>query len=711
MSDVRIAKSFCRICQGYCAVEITVADGKITHVRGDDTDPVTRGYICFKGVQAVEQYHGAGRLRSSLRRNDTGKFDPLPAETALGEIATKLAGIIAAHGPHSIAFFNGTQGLFSALNRPFIYAFAAALGTPRIFGTMTIDQSAKWITEGRLGSFSAGYQPFESADVWMLIGCNPLVTMMGGNGFSGFPSNNPLKALKEAKARGMKLIVIDPRRTETARHADIFLQPRPGEDAALVAGLLHIILANEWHDAAFCARHIENFTELRVALSAFTPERVAARVDVSPEQLLRTARVFALESKAGMAGSGTGPNMGPNSNLTEHLIQTMNAVCGRYPRAGDRVVNPGVLSPPRARYAEPVAPVRTWESGPKTSVHGLGTVRGQMMSAVLADEILQEGAGRIRALICTGGNPAAALPDEIKAVKALSSLDLLVTIDPRMSATAKLAHYVIAPTMAYERADHTGPMEYMFPAPYAQYAPAVIAPQPGMDVVDDWYVFWRLAKQLDLTLKAGPLAIPMDQVPTTDEMLDLIATGSRVPLSRIKARAGGHVYAEDPQFVQPARPESPRFRLAPEDILQDLGALSDAVASASTETHAGFPLRLIVRRDRDVMNSALTDFASLNHRKPFGAAYLHPADAAAQNLESGDRIDICSPHARIAATVAIDADLRPGVISMSHCWNGIEDAADPHAAPTNRLVDSQWNPQSINRMPILTAIPVRVEHS
>lgn len=708
MSEARIAKSFCRICQGYCAVEITVADGKIVQVRGDETDPVTRGYICFKGAQAAEQYHGTGRLKSSLRRGVAG-FEPVAAETALSEIAAKISDIVARHGPHAVAFFNGTQGLFSALNRPLIYAFAAALGTPRMFGTMTIDQSAKWITEGRLGSFSAGYLPFESADVWLLIGCNPLVTMMGGNGFSGFASNNPLKSLKEAKARGMKLIVIDPRRTETARYADIFVQPRPGEDATLVAGLLHLVLANGWHDAEFCARHVDNLAELRTALTAFTPERVAARTDVPPELLLRTARVFALESKAGMAGSGTGPSMAPHSNLTEHLIQTLNAVCGRYPRAGDRVVNPGVLSPPRVRYAEPVAPVRTWESGPKTTVHGLGTLRGQMMSAVLADEILQEDAGRIRALICTGANPAAALPDEIKAVKALASLELLVTIDPRMSSTAKLAHYVIAPKMPYERADHTGPMEYMFPVPYAQYSPAIIDPQPDMDLVDDWYVFWRLAKHLGLQLKAGAVAIPMDRVPATGELLELLSAGSRVPLSRVKQGVGGHVYDEDPQFAQPARPDSPRFQLAPADVLQELDSLIRELQTPGTEVHSGYPLRLIVRRDRDVMNSALTDFDSLHRRKPFGAAYLNPDEAAAHGLAPGDRINICSPHARIAATVAIDADLRMGVVSMPHCWNGIMDATHPDAAPTSRLVDSEWNPQSINRMPILTAIPVRLE--
>lgn len=709
--SIRWENSFCRICPALCAVEVGVMDGKIVQIRPDQNDPVSRGFMCFKGLQAPEQYHGSGRLRTSLRRADNGSFEAVGSEAALAGIAERLNAIISESGPESVAVFLGTQCLFNALNRPFIYSFADAIATSRIFTTMTIDQSAKWIAEERLGVYDAGFQAFESADVWMLIGSNPLVSMLGGPGASGFPVNNPIKSLKEAKARGLKLIVIDPRRTETARQADLFLQPRPGEDATLIAGLLHSVLMNGWHDEVFCRKHVAGLRTLREALASFTPARVAERAGVPVEQLLSAARMFAADARTGMAGTGTGPDMGPRSNLAQHLTQALNAVCGRYLKPGDQVSNPGVLAPPRVRHADVNAAARSWETGPKTKVHGLGMIRGQMMSAVMADEILYEGKERIRALICDGGNPVVGLPDQYKAVKALSSLDLLVTIDPRMSATAKLAHYVIAPTMGYERTDHTGPMEYMMSVPYAHYTPAVVTPEPGSDVIGDWYVFWRLAQHLGkpLMLASGP--VPMDRCPTEDELLELLATGSRIPLSEVKKSRGGRVFGGVAEFVQLARPANDaQLQLIPDDVLTELNALSDELLQPERVDDLKFPFRLIVRRDRDVMNSALTDFEGLKARKPFSPAYMNPCDIGELDMQEGDSIEIHSPHAHIAAVVRPDESVRKGTIAMTHCWPGVESRQDREGpATTNRLVDSEWKPESINRMPILTAIPVRIE--
>ena len=296
MSPARSARSFCRICQGFCAVDVQVADGKILAVRGDKSDPLTRGYACPKGLQAPEQHHGPGRLLHSLRRARGGILEAVAADAALDEIAGRLNDLVGAHGPQSVALFLGTQALFNSLSPPFVYAFAEALGTLRLFGTMTIDQSAKWVAEGRLGRFEAGGQPFADSDVWMLFGSNPLVSVSGGPGLSGFAAHNPAKSLRDAKARGLKLIVIDPRRTETARFADLHLQPRPGQDAALAAGLLSLVLENGWHDAAFCQRHVEGLEQLRKAVAPFTPAEVAARADIGEADLRTAARMFSKDA-------------------------------------------------------------------------------------------------------------------------------------------------------------------------------------------------------------------------------------------------------------------------------------------------------------------------------------------------------------------------------------------------------------------------------
>ncbi len=712
MTELR--KTYCRICQGFCAMEATIEDGKVTRVRGDKSNPMTRGYACFKGLRNPEFHHGPERITSSLKRGADG-FEPIPSERAFDEIADRLRVIIDEDGPRAVAVFIGTQGLFSAPNPAFASAFAAAIGSPSLFGTMTIDQSAKWIASGRIGEFGGGPQPFIGADVWMFVGTNPLVSVTGGPGLSGFNNFNPVKSMEDARAAGMKLIVIDPRLTETAKHADIFIQPKPGEDAAILAAMIHVILAEGWEDSDFCARHVDGVEALRRAVRDFTPQRVAKRADISSRQIVEAAELFARRSRTGMAGSGTGPDMAKHSNLSEHLVQCLNVLCGRYLRAGDPVANPGVLSPRIERAEVAVPPTREWErDGAKSRKHGLGIIKGQMMSAVLPDEILHPGHGRIRALICMGANPAVALPDQRKALDALKHLDLLVAIDPRMSATARLADYVIAPTLPFERPDHTGFFDKFFPLPYAQYTPALIEPQG--DVVHDWYVFWSLAKRLGTPLRIGSSALSMDTAPTADEVLELIAAHAQVPLDEVRQADGGRLYQVPEQMVRPG-PEEPvtRMNVAAPDVLDELASLRGDVTGGVPQADEGaYPLRLVSRRFREVMNSLGADLPLTRERLPYNPAFMNPGDMADAGLTDGERVRIVSPHDSLFAMVKADATVRGGVVSMSHCWGGFpddEDEREGRYSATSRLVSAEWAAESINRMPVMSAIPVRIERT
>ena len=713
MTDTR--KTYCRICQGFCALEATVEDGKVTKVRGDKSNPLTRGYVCFKGLRNPELHHGPERITTSLKRGADGVLAPIPSERAFDEIADRLRVIIDEDGPRSVAVFIGTQGLFGAANPAFAGAFAAAIGSPSLFGTMTIDQSAKWIASGRIGEFGGGPQAFDTADVWMFVGTNPLVSVTGGPGLSGFNNFNPVKSLEDAKARGMKLIVIDPRLTETARHADIFIQPKPGEDAAILAAMIRMILAEGWHDQEFCGRHVEGVAALRAAVEAFTPELVAARAGIPANQIVDAARLFAHQSRTGMAGSGTGPDMARHSNLSEHLVQCLNVLCGRYLRAGEAVGNPGVLSPRIERTDSAAPPTREWErDGARSRRHGLGIIKGQMMSAVLPDEILHPGRGRVRALICMGANPAVALPDQRKALAALEHLDLLVTIDPRLSATARLADYVIAPTLPFERPDHTGFFDRFFPVPYAQYTPALVAP-PG-DVVHDWYVFWSLAKRLGATLRIGAVALSMDEPPTAEEVLALMAASAQVPLDEIRRTDGGRLYDVPPQTVRPGPDKSTtRLDVAAPDVLEELAVLRGDVTSRTPQAdESAYPMRLVSRRFREVMNSLGSDLPATRERLPYNPAFMNPADMADAGLADGERVRIVSPHDSLFAMVKADATVRGGVVSMSHCWGGFPDDLDERDgrySSTSRLVSAEWAAESINRMPVMSAIPVRIERT
>jgi anaerobic selenocysteine-containing dehydrogenase len=706
----------CRICAGMCSLLLSHgADGRIASARGDKANPLTRGYACIKGLQLPAAHVSPDRLLHPLKRLADGRFVRVGLDEAFDEIAAHLRKLIDTHGPDAVAGFRGTMNYSNQTANTMLPAWLAALGSNSFFSTMTIDQSAKWVTFERMGGWAAGRDPFLGADVLMFVGTNPLVSLSTFN----FPSQHPVAQMRDAIARGTRFVVIDPRRTETARHASVFLQPWPGQDAALLAGLLRIILDEGWHDAAFCAAHVHGLDDLRRALMPFDAHTVAQRSGVTAQALHEAAAAFAQpvngRRKRGSAASGTGANMGPHSNLVEHLVECLNAVCGRYARAGDPVPNPGVLAPPYPRRAEVIPPGRSWEKGWKSRAGGWGMLFGQKMSATLADEITAPGAGQVRALFVDGGNPAVAMPGQERFVAALRDLELLVTIDPFMSATARLSHFVIPPTMMFEHADlGTRDYEsYVLHVPYTQYAQKVAEPPAGAEVVDDWFVFWSLAKRLGRTIVFDGIALDMQTAPTQEDLLAILARNASVPFDQVRAHPEGKVFAVAPATVQPGEPGSTaRLQVAPFDVVSELAAVA---AERDNAVGNGFTHLLAVRRVRDVQNTMYRQLDAIRHRMPHNPAWLHPDDLAALGIETGDRIAIESAHGRIEAFAEADDDMRPGVISISHGWGGLpgdraDDDADPHRAGVNvnRLTSTQSELQSINAMPRLTALPVRL---
>lgn len=522
-------------------------------VRGDKDHPITSGYICSKANLAPDMHHGPTRLLHPMKRQADGTFKAVPLEAALDEIAQGLSTILERDGPDAIALFRGTANGLNSTASHISLALLASIGSTQNYSTMTIDQSAKWVTNGRLGAWGAGRQHMDQSEVLMMFGSNPLVSLLGG--LNNFVPLNPVKRIKDAKARGMQLVIVDPRRTETARYADVFLQPYPGEDPTLAAGMLRMVFAEGWHDADFCARYVNGIEALRTAVEPFTVDYVSRRAGVPAEDFRAAVELFARDSRTGAAASGTGPSMAPRSNLADHLIECLNVVCGRYPRAGEPIPNPGAMSAPTPMRAEVIAPARSWEQGTKSRTRNTGTVYGERMSGLLADEILTPSKGQIRALISAGANPASALPDQRKAVAALSSLELLVAVEPFMSTTARLAHYILPPKLLYERADipPTGFYERtLYARPFVQFTPALIAPPAGSEVVDDSYIYWSLARRLGKTLKINGQALDMLAPPTTEDLLALQLQGSAVPFEDIRRHPGGRLCPEITGRVEPA---------------------------------------------------------------------------------------------------------------------------------------------------------------
>lgn len=726
--------SICRYCPAHCPILVTVEDGRPARVVGDPASPLFGGYSCPKGRALPEQHANQARLLRSLARGADGDLAPIDVERAMDEIAERVGRIASQHGPRSVALYVGTNSLPYPAAPLAAHSWLSGLGSRMFFTSNTIDQPGKQIALALHGGWQGGEQDFATADTWLLVGLNPLISKS-----AGIPNQNPARRLTDAIDRGMKLIVIDPRRTETAQRAHIHLQPRPGEDPALLAGMLRVILDEGLFDRDFVATETTGFDALFEAVQPFTPERVARRAGVEADRLVEAARVFAAGPR-GCSITGTGPSFATRGTLTEYLSLCLNSVCGRWGRAGERALRSNVLLPPAPPRAQPYAPYRAWGYGEKMRVRDLGQAACGMPTAALADEILLDGEGQVRALFCLGGNPMMAWPDQRKTMAALQKLELLVTVDPELSATARLADYVIAPKLTLETPGMTQPIEALkyfgvgigYPAPFAQYTEAIVDPPPGSQLIEDWEFFYGLAQRMGIALtlvgfygwgrhvESPPLLCPLDMAskPSSGQLLEMLTERSRVPLAEVKKHPHGHVFDEAIDIIAPRDAGyDVRLELGDAHMMAALGEVDAILRKAPEPASAddgARPFLLVPRRANNFLNSSGRSIAKLTGRRPYNPAFVHSADLARLGLRSGDDVAIASRHGEILAIVEADDTLRPGVVAMTHAFGappGEDDGRDRHRAfgsNTGRLVATDDDYDPVSGMPRMGAIPISI---
>jgi anaerobic selenocysteine-containing dehydrogenase len=718
--------SICRSCLAMCPILVEVEDGRAVKVTGDRDAIAFDGYTCPKGRALPEQTNSPHRLLHSVKRTADGGFDRIGVDQAIEEIAGRLRAIIDEHGPRSVAMYVGNG---SGVQHPFSAVMAALLlrelGSPMMFSPSTIDKPGEKISAALHGYWMGGAQAFADSDVWMIVGANPILAKS-----NGLPYNNPAQRLKEALARGLKLIAVDPRRTECARRAHVHLQARPGEDPTILAGMIRSIIDMDLHDKEFVADNVAGFETLKAAVAPFTPDYVEQRAGVSAADLIEAARTFG-SAKRGMAVSSTGPSFSPRGNLSFYLTLCLNSICGRWVRAGERAVYPNVLLPafePKAQ-AMPPYPVFT---GNKLRVMGLTESAAGMPCTALADEITTQGEGQVRALICFGGNPVSAFPDQRRTEHALASLDLLVALDVQLSATAKLAHYVIAPPMALElpAMSYSGEsMKYQaagrgYQNCWAQYTPAAVDPPARSELIPEHAFFFRLARALGYTLtwvnyhglgkymESPPQMIPldMDHVPSLDEIYELATVNSHVPLAEIKKHPHGKTYDIDVR-VSPRDPGwEGKLQVADPIMMAELAEVSGEDWQAQRRAEL-FPFQLVCHRANNTMNSIGADTPGLLKGKNHNPLMIHPDDAASLGIADGDVVTIRSREGTALAVAEADETLRRGVVALTHGFGarGADAERDPRIGGTNvnLLIDHQ-EIDPISGIPRMSAIPVAI---
>jgi len=714
--------SICRVCHNACGVVVEVDDdtGRAVSMIGDRENPLYRGYMCVKGRASPSLHNAPDRLLQSMKRTAGGGFEPIDVEQAMDEIAGTLRHVLDDHGPRSIAGYFGTGVVASAFTIMTGFGFFDAIGSPMKFACDTIDQPGKTLARGCHGDWMAPGTGWVNPDVVMLVGCNPLVS------HAGFPLGNPGGWLKDQLARGMKLIVIDPRRTDVARRATLHLQPKPGHDAAIFAAMLRIIIDEDRYDRDFVTDNVSGLVELRHAVRPFDPAEVAIRAGIDVEDLVRAARMFS-DHRWGYVACGTGPSMSGWSTLVEYLRMNLETLCGHWLRAGDALTNASVTTAHEVAKAQAMPPYPTYGDalgGERTRTRGLSQMIMGMPTAALAEEILLPGEGQVRALVSCAGNPVAAWPDQLKTIEALRSLELLVSIDHRMTPTARLSHYVIAPKMHLEIPGTTWTSDGVVMGTgfgnahsFGQYTPAIVDPPHGSDLIEDWEFWYGVARRLGVPLPLGdflgvgvPFTFDPARKPTHDELEEVYMADARISLDELKRHPHGAFFPDPKLRVEPKDEGwEGRLDVANADMLADLAAIADALDHPVAD-EGEFPLRLISRRMMHVLNSA-TNVPETNRGRAYNPAFMHPSDIERLGLHPGDIVEIRSPFGAILGVVGADSNVREGLVSMSHAFGGVpeeDDRVREIGGPTARLSSVEHDYDRHSGQPRMSDIPVMV---
>ncbi|MBW2244720.1 MAG: molybdopterin-dependent oxidoreductase [Deltaproteobacteria bacterium] len=729
----------CNLCEAHCGVAVTVdrAANRVIDIRGDENDVLSRGYVCPKAVGLSALSEDPDRLRAPVKKVD-GEFVEISWDEALDLVSSRLAEIRERHGANSVATYLGNPNAHDFASNLCVAPLVRALGTKWRFSASSVDQLPKHFSSCLLfGGVSTFPIPdVDRTDFMLVLGANPLAS----NG-SLMTAPDMRRRLRELRERGGELVVVDPRRSETARVADEHLAIRPGTDALFLFALVHVLFEEDLVSLGRLADFTNGVDAVRDLAREFSPEAVASSTGLEPEAIRQLARRFAAAPTAvcyGRIGTCT-QEFGATSSW---LVDVVNVLTGNLDRAG------GAMFPWTAHEAADPTPRRKgvvprgrWHS----RVRGLPEFMGELPVATMAEEMEPPGEDRVRALLTIAGNPALSTPNADRLEAALEQLEFMVSIDLYVNETTRHADVILPVTAPLERTNYDMVFHGMSVHQHAKWSPAVLEPPPGVRPL--WDVTLELAgrvhgadqaavEELLLSGLLGATVGPGKACPETDEnharerlakhegperLLDLMLRAGRFG-DRLKEGAKGlsldgmieSVHGVDLGPMEPRLPEklgteSGCIELAPELFVEDVARLREAMDREPE------PLVLIGRRQIRTNNSWMHNVPALAKGKPRCTLLVHPDDAARHGIAAGGRARIRSRVGEVEAPVKISEAMRPGVISLPHGFGHdvpgarLQVAVERQAGVNSNRLTDEAAIDILSGNAILNGIPVELE--
>jgi anaerobic selenocysteine-containing dehydrogenase len=704
----------CNLCEAICGLEIKLQDSEIVSIRGDAADPLSRGHICPKAVALKDLHNDPDRLRRPLLREGSG-WREIGWDEAFDIAARKLAAIHAAHGADSIATYSGNPSVHNYGVLTHAQRFLGLIRTRNRYSATSVDQ----LPHQLLAYWMYGHQllvpvaDIDRTDYFLVLGANPMASNGSMMTVPDFP-----KRLKALHARGGRMVVLDPRRSETAALADEHVFVRPGTDAAFMLGVLKTLFDEGLAQPQRLAQFSDGLDAIAAALQPFALPALAAYCGVDAETIRRIAREFAAAPRA--VGYGRiGVSVQRWGTLTQWLIQLLNIASGNLDREGGAMFTaPAVdlIDSPASRPGH----FAKWYS----RVRGLAEFGGELPVAALAEEILtppsaaaaaDRPSAQVRALVTVAGNPVLSTPNGAQLERTLGRLDFMLSVDFYLNETTRHAHLILPPTAALEHDHYDLIFHLLAVRNTARYSEALF--DKPADARHDWEIFEALGSRI-----ATALGKPREGYPRPEQIVDMGLQSGRygamrkhpLALSLKKLREAPH--GVDLGALQPCLPqrlahEDKRIRCAPPPLLAELQRFA---AELAAPVAARGELALIGRRHVRSNNSWMHNYERLVKGPPRHRLLMNPQDLSARGLRDGGRVRLRSRAGAVEVEVEASADMMPGVVSLPHGWGHHREGvrlgvAQAHAGSSINDVTDAADIDALSGNAVLNGVPVIVE--
>ncbi|MCB9746503.1 MAG: molybdopterin-dependent oxidoreductase [Alphaproteobacteria bacterium] len=740
MSETPWQKTACILCECNCGLEVQVEGGHIRRLRGDKQHPVSEGYVCEKPARLDHYQNGPDRVLRPLRRRPDGSFEEIDWDTAIKEVAGRLARVRDTWGGASV-FYYGGGGQGNHLCGAYAASTRRALGARYRSSALAQEKTGEfWVAHRMLGAQTRG--DFERCEVALFLGKNPWQS-------HGLPrARATLRAIAKDPAR--TLIVVDPRRTRTAELADMHVQLTPGTDAWLLAAVVAVLLEEGLTDEAFLKAHAVGLSEVEAALGPVDVAAYAAWCGVAESQVRELARVLG-RARSVASYEDLGVQMNRHSTLVSYLHRLVWLLTGQLGRPGAQYI-PSVL-----------APIADGRSKRRSPVTGARIVGGLVPCNHIPEEILTDHPQRFRAMIVEASNPAHSLADAPRMEEALRALDTLVVIDVAMTETARLADYVLPASTQFEKAEATffnfdfprnafhlrgalfAPPEGPLPEAeiHARLTEALVEPDaeliqelrdaaaqglpayaerfatrvvfdPALSVYAATLLYRTLGPSLPEGLAEGAVMLGLTlraALQTPGPLARAGFTGTPIEagvalFEAILSARSGVVFAED-------RWESVLRRLGTPDgkvqlALDDLLAEARGLSVGPEPRDLAWPLVLSAGERRAFTANTIIRDAAWRRRDVEGALRIAPEDAAPLGLESGDQARLVTPRGEVVVTVEVSERMHRGHVSLPNGMGLRGDSAERGGVPTNALTELRSRDPFVGT-PLHKRVPARLE--